>query len=97
MTPGINVTGKDRIPVEIDDEQIDVYNHVSVSTHHYVNSINGYETFDGTVAAGDDSHNAPPEAVTDRLAHLLDDEFDINVREQGITVVDLESDEVTLL
>ena len=93
----MDFTGRDRILVEKDGEEIDVFNHASVSTHHYVNSVNGYETFEPKVAKGDMGDGPKPEAVTPRLANVLRDEFHVDLEDQGIDVIDPESEEVDVL
>jgi len=93
----VDVTGRDVLTVERDGEQIEVYNHVSVSRHYYVNSVNDYEEFKASLSKGDMSEGSEPEAVTDRLARLLWGEFGITVEDRGIDVIDLADDEVTVL
>lgn len=82
---------------EDDYREVEVFDHVSVVQEHYVNSVNGYETFTGKIARGDDSHGTPPQAVTERVARLLWSEFSIDLdadQYDHIEVVDIESDEV---
>jgi hypothetical protein len=93
----VRVTGRDRIPVERDGDEIEVYNHVSVSRHFYVNSVNGYEEFEADVAEGDLGRGPAPDYVTPRVATLLRDEFGIDVTGHGIEVVDPTAEEVALL
>ncbi|WP_455448331.1 hypothetical protein [Natrinema thermotolerans] len=93
----MDLSGRDRIVVEKDGEEIDVFNHVSVSTHHYVNSVNGYETFEPTVSKGDMGDGPKPEAVTPRIAEMLWHEFHAEVEDLGIDVIDPESEEVDVL
>lgn len=93
----MDLTGRDRILVEKDGEEIEIFNHVSVSTHHYVNSINGYETFEPTISKGDMGDGPKPEAVTPRVAEMLRHEFHAEVEDLGIDVIDPESEEVTRL
>ena len=92
-----SLTGRDRITVERDGKEIDVFNHVSVSTHHYVNSVNGYETFEPDVVKGDMGRGPQPDAVTPRVAKILRDEFHADVDDLGIEVIDPDSDEVRVL
>jgi len=77
-----------------DGDEIEVFDHVSVSTKHYVNSVNSYETFEPDVVKGDMGRGPQPEAVTERVAELLFAEFHIEVEELGIEVIDPQSDEV---
>lgn len=80
---------------EEDYETLEVFDHVTVTQQHYVNSVNGYETFTGKIAGGDDPHLDEPEAVTERVANLLWHEFGIDgLPSMGIRVVDIESDDV---
>ena len=80
-----------------DGEEITVYDHVSVSTKHYVNSVNGYETFEPDVVKGDMGVGPQPEAVTERVARLLWDEWGIEVEDLGIEAIDTSDDEVDVL
>ena len=90
------LTGRDVITVDRDGEEIEVYNHVTVTKQHYVNSVNGHDSFDGPVEAGDGGIGEP-DAVTPRIAYLLDSEFGVDVEQHGIEVIDPEDDEVTVL
>lgn len=92
----VDLTGRDRIPVVKDGEEIDVFNHVSVSTHHYINSINGYESFEPDVAKGDMGRGPQPEAVTPRVASLLRD-LGVDAESLGIEVIDPNSGGVEIL
>jgi len=75
--------------VDVDGEEIEVWDHVSVSKHHYVNSVNGYETFEPEVFEGDMGGRGPqPEAVTARVASILDD-IGVSCENLGIRVVDM--------
>lgn len=86
----------DRYTVLVDDEEMEVFNHVTIAQEHYVNSVNGYRTFDGPIKAGDGGIGEP-DAVTERVATLLSDEFGIDVEDRGIEVVEIDSDEVDVL
>ena len=68
----------DRYTVVRDGEELEVFNHVTVPQEHYVNAVNGYETFNGPIKAGDGGIGKP-EAVTERVATLLWDEFSIDL------------------
>lgn len=92
----MSTTYQDRIPVEVGGEEVEVFNHVTVPQEHYVNAINGYETFHGPVQAGDGGIGQP-DAVTRRVANLLLDEFNLDVRDQGIDVIDLDAEDVVHL
>lgn len=95
----MDVTGHDRIPVEKDGEEIEVFNHVSVLQEHYVNSVNSYDTFHGPIKAGDGGIGVP-DAVTTRVATMLYDEFSIDLEnsdEYDIDVIDPSAEEVDVL
>jgi len=80
---------------EADYETVEVFDHVTVVQEHYVNSVNGHESFHGKIERGDGSHLEPPEAVTERVAEYLWHEFSIDgLPSMGIRVVDIESDDV---
>lgn len=89
-------TARERLTVIRDGEEIEVFNHVTVTEQHYVNSVNGYESFAGPIDAGDGSIGSP-EAVTERVATLVRDEFGIDVEDHGIDVIDVESAEVDVV
>lgn len=90
--------GRDRITVEDGDgEEVVVFNHASVVERHYVNSVNGYESFEPVIGKGDSMAGEKPEAVTKRLARLLYDEFGCEVEELGIRVIDPEDENVNVL
>jgi hypothetical protein len=76
--------------------ELEVFDHVTVMRQTYVNSVNGYETYVGKIAGGDDPHLDKPEAVTERVADLLWHEFGIDgeLEERGIRVVDMSSENV---
>lgn len=90
---------KDRIPVYIEeiDEEVEVFNHVSVSQHYYVNAVNGHEAFEPRISAGDDVSGRTPEFVTERIATYLWSEFAIMAEEHDIEVVDPDADGVQLV
>jgi len=78
-----------------DCEELEVFDHVTVSQQHYVNSVNGHETFTGRIAGGDDYALPEPEAVTKRVAEVLVAEFGINdLESRGIQVVDMSAENV---
>lgn len=88
----------DTIPVELaDGTEVDVYNWVNLrEVKESVVRPNTSETWPQVeIGAGDSSRT--PEAVTKWLAERLWGEFDIDVENHGIGVVDVESDEVTRL
>lgn len=106
------ITGHDRItvarPVEDESqvdyededgqyEELEVFNHVNVQTRHYVNSVNGHETFDPIIGAGD--MDTPPEYVTRRIAEYLWTEWgiDLDSLEVDIGVVDMTRDDIKIV
>jgi len=87
----------ERGTVDVDGEEVEVWDHVSVSTHYYVNSVNGYETFEPEVFEGDmGGHGPQPDAVTMRVAQTLDD-IGVSCEQLGIRVVDMSRDDVQQL
>ncbi|MFC6975847.1 hypothetical protein ACFQL1_16045 [Halomicroarcula sp. GCM10025709] len=88
----------ERATVRVDGDELEVFDHVSISTHHYVNSVYGYETFEADIAAGDMGHGPEPEAVTARVARLLQSTWHIDVwNDHDIEVVDMDRDDVEVL
>jgi hypothetical protein len=92
------MTGRDVIIVEDEaGEEVQVFNHASVVERHYVNSVNGYETFEPVVSKGDSMGGERPDAITERLARVLYDEFGYKADEHDIRVIDPEDENVTVL
>lgn len=87
----------ERATVIRDGEEIEVFDHVSVSTNHYVNSVNGFETFEPDIAKGDMGVGPQPEAVTERVANLLQAEWRIDVDDLDIEVININDDDVQVL
>lgn len=90
------LTGRDRLKVERDGEEVEVFNHVTVPQEHYVNSVNGHETFHGPIKAGDGGIGQP-DAITERVTKVLHDEFHIGeatLEEQDIEVIDINAVDV---
>lgn len=79
-------------------EELEVFNHASVEQRHYVNGVNGHETFEPRIYKGN-SMDGPPEYITKRLAEYLWMQFDIEVDslDADIEVVDCQSDDVEML
>lgn len=105
----MNITGNDRVHVakEVSSEdqadytddgthyvELEVFNHVNVQTRHYVNSVNGHESFEPRIGAGD--MEEPPDYVTKRIAEYLWHEWGIEVEslDVGIQVIDTEAEDV---
>lgn len=83
---------------EQDYETIEVFDHVTVVEEHYVNSVNGHESFTGKISGGDAAHLDTPDAVTARVADYLWHEFHIDkLPLMDIRVVDIESDDVQVI
>lgn len=97
MSDAPDLTGRDRITVERDGEELEVFNNVSVTTYHYVNSVNGHERLDHRIAKGDMGDGPPPEAVTARVARILQDEWWIDPEIDGIEVIDVTDDDVGVI
>lgn len=92
------VKGRDRISVSLDGEtEIRVWNHATVTTCHYVNSANGYETPEVRVARGMGPDGASPPFITERLADVLRDEFGVNLDHREMEVIDVQSGDVEVL
>jgi len=94
----VDTTGQDVLYVELPNgEEVEVFNHVSVSQHFYVNSINGYDEFQADISPGDAPSPMTPDYVTQRLATLLYDEFGIEMNDYGIQPIDVDDEEITVL
>jgi hypothetical protein len=87
---------RDRITVQRDGEEIEVFNWVNVQVPAVVRGGNPVvEKFDPDIGAGDSP--IKPDAVTHWVAEELDVEFGIHPEDHGIEVVDVESDEVSVV
>lgn len=87
---------KDRITVERDGEEVEVFNWANVRRFSTVRASNPVVSHDDTrIGAGDSTMK--PDAVTHWVAEELDAEFSINPEKHGIEVIDVTSDEVTVL
>lgn len=78
-------------------EIVEVFDHVTVVQESYVNSVNGHKTFTIKIAGGDSKNLSQPEAVTERVANYILDEFGIDLKTSDrfdIRVVDVKSDNV---
>lgn len=91
----VNLQHQDRIRVERDGEEIEVFNWVNISQPSVVRGIGSIETFDARIGAGDSG--IEPEAVTEWVAEELWNEFGIEVEKHGIEVIDPTDDGVTVL
>lgn len=90
----------DRLDVVKDDEEIEVYNWVNISRLQkaIVRASNPtVERFDDDAEIGAGDSSFTPDAVTHWVANELWHEFDIEVEDHGIDVIDIESDEVTVI
>jgi len=87
---------KERITVECDGEELEVFNWVNVKQPAVVRGHNPIvEKFEAEIGAGDSTKT--PEAVTHWLATELDVEFGIDVEDQGIEIIDPTDVEVNVL
>jgi len=57
----------------------------------------GYETFEPHIAKGDMGDGPMPDAVTERVARLLWQEFQIDIKKHDVEAIDPQSDEVAVL
>jgi len=87
----------ERLTVSIGGEEREVYNWVNVKQPAVVRGHNPtVETFSAEIGAGDSPET--PSAVTEWVAKELWHEFSIDLsRRDDIDVIDIESDEVTVL
>jgi hypothetical protein len=91
-----NLKLHERIDVQRDGEEITVYNWVNIKQPAVVRGHNPVvEKFDAEIGAGDSP--TTPDYVTPWVAEELWHEFNIEVEDHGIEVVDPESDDVALL
>lgn len=92
----MSTPNRGRIRVRMNGEEVEVWNHVRVQQEHHINSVNGYETFTGSIFTGDGGREEP-DFVTSHVSALLWEEFGIEVKEHGIEEIDVGSEEVTVL
>jgi hypothetical protein len=87
---------QERLTVKRDGEEQTVYNWVNITQPAVVRGHNPVvEKFDAEIGAGDSPKT--PEAVTHWLAEELWYECSIEVEDHGIEVVNVESEDVTVL
>jgi len=87
---------RDRIVVDRDGEQVEVFNWVNIKQPAVVRGGNPVvEKFEAEIGAGDMSKT--PEAVTEWVAEELWHEFGIEVEDYGIEVIDPTDEEVQVL
>lgn len=90
---------KDVITVERDDETLDVYNWISVERKQRAmlrgNMSNEEFHDDPKIMDGEGFHE--PDAVTHWVAEDLARDFNVNVADCGVEVINVESPEVTVL
>lgn len=84
----------DRILVDVDGEEIEVYNWATVQRSHRVRPGES-EHFEPKISAGD-AVGMEPDAITHWLAEWIYDEFQVDVEDQGIDVIDPTDDEVNV-
>ncbi len=82
---------RERVLARIDDEEVEVWNSVSVAKRHRVGPANSHETFRPSIKT---EMGETPEYVTEQLAEYLWVELSINPEDHGIEVVDLDEVEV---
>jgi hypothetical protein len=91
-----NLQRQDRITVLADGEEVTVFNWVNVQRGATVRGTNPIVQYhEPSIAAGDSHHS--PEAVTHWIAAELRNEFNIDVSDHGISVIDPTDEEVTVL
>jgi len=92
----MNLKHNDRITVELDGEEIEVFNWVNVRQSAAVRGGNPtVEKFEPNIYAADSFQT--PEAVTHWVAEELWHEFSIEVEDHGIEVIDPSDEEVAVL
>jgi len=87
-------SGRERVDVERDGEQITVFNHCNVTRRIYVNALGGQEEFESKITEGESSVRA--EYITADLAARLEQDVGANIPDD-VEVVDLSDEEVTVL
>lgn len=94
-------TRRERFTVEYDGEEVEVTNsaRVTVQKEHHVVAAREHETFEAPNSPKIvvDGFGGTPDYVTEQLAQYLWGQFDIDLDEHDIEVVDIDSDEVTVL
>lgn len=91
-----NLQRQDRIAVKRDGEEVEVFNWANVRRFSTVRATNPVVSHDDTrIGAGDSTMK--PDAVTHWVAEELDMEFGIDPEKHDIEVIDVTSDEVTVL
>jgi len=94
-------TRRERLTVEYDDEEVEVANSARVTEQkeHHVVAAREHETFEAPNSPRIvvDGFGGKPEYATEQLAQYLWDQFSIDLNEHDIEVVDIDSDEVTVL
>ncbi|OLZ39110.1 hypothetical protein A6E15_19290 [Natrinema saccharevitans] len=94
--PSLKPQLQERLTVERDGEELEVFNWVNITQHSTVRGHNPLVQTDAVeIGAGDASFS--PDAVTAWVADELRDEFQVDPEDHGIEVVDVESDEVNVL
>lgn len=92
----MSLRNRDRITVEKDGEEIEVFNWVTVKQPAIVRGSNPVvDKADPKIGAGDSMMD--PDAVTEWVAEEVWAEYSIDVEDQGIDVIDPIAEEVTVL
>lgn len=92
---GLQHGERGEVYIESEDESVEVFDHVTVTVQHYINSVNGYESYQPIISAGNTTEQ--PEAVTKRVAMLVQDSWSFDVTDSGIRVIDMDADGVEQL
>jgi len=94
-------TRRERFTAEYDGEKVEIANSVRITEQkeHHVVAAREHETFEAPNSPRIvvDGFGGRPEYVTEQLAQYLWDQFGIDLDEHDIEVVDIDSDEVTVL
>lgn len=86
----------DRIVVQKDGEEVVVYNWANITVPTVVRGGNPrVERFEPEIGAGDSQMK--PDYVTEWVADEIWGEFGVDVEDHGIEVIDVESNEVTIV
>jgi len=85
----------DMVTVVVDGEEIDVYNEVTVTRSHSV-TPNQTESYTVRIEAGNGGIGKPA-AVSQQLAETLATDYNIDLTDHGIDVIDPTAEEVDLV
>jgi hypothetical protein len=90
---------RERITVERDGEELEVWNFVNVTMAHQIRGTGTLETFYGSSAIERGGGHGEPDYVTTWIAEELQHEHGIDLPDDNfdIEVIDVESDDVTVI